>query len=86
MREGFREVVPHAHFLQGAWRDVGVGAVGVACALLLGVFFAVGVEGFGQGGGVGDVGCGEFEFGFLVRGRVGGGGVGGEGVEDVLFV
>ena len=84
--EGFGEVVADAGFLQGAGGDGAVGAIGVACALLLGVFFAFGVEGFGEGGCVWDVGCGEFEFGFLFFCGVGGGAVGGEGVEDVLFV
>lgn len=33
-----------------------------------------------------DVGCGEFELGFLFEGCVGGRGAGAEGVEEILFV
>lgn len=56
--------------------------------MALRVFFFVGVgSGSGWEDGVfGDVDGGEFEFGFLLQGWVGGGGVGAELVEEVLFV
>lgn len=77
MDDGFCEFVAHAGGFEGAGGDeVVVGTVGESAALTFG----------GAADGVGDVGCGKFEFGFLLEGGIGGGGVGAEGVAEVLFV
>lgn len=74
--EGFGEFVPHARFLPCSSRyEFIVGAVGEGAALPVRVAAADDVW---------DVGGGEFELCFLLEGRVGGGGVGAEGVEEVL--
>lgn len=84
--DGFGEFVAHADGLVGAGGDGAVGAVGEGRALALRVFFVVGVGGGGEDGVFGDVDGGEFEFGFLLQRLVGGGCVGAELVEEVLFV
>lgn len=75
--EGSCELVAYAGGFEGAgWDGVVVGAVIEGAALAV----------RGTADGVGDVGCGEFELGLLLEGWVGGGGVGAEGVDEVLFV
>ncbi len=75
--DGFGELVAHAGGFEGAGGDeVVVGAVGEGAALAFG----------GAADGVRDVGGREFEFGFLLEGGIGGGGVGAEGVAEVLSV
>lgn len=71
------EFVTYAGGFEGAGRDgVVIGAVGECAALTV----------WGAADDVWDVGCGEFELGFLFEGWVGGGGVDAEGVEEVLLV
>lgn len=73
--ERFREFVPHARFLPRSCRhDFVVRAIGEGAALAVRV----------PADDVRDVGGGEFELRFLFQGRVGGRGVGAEGVEEVL--
>ncbi len=84
--DGFGELVADGGGLVGAGGDGAVGAVGESGALALRVFLAVGVGGGREDGVFGDVDGGEFEFGFLLEGWVGGGVVGAEVVEEVLFI
>lgn len=80
------ELVAHAHILYCTSFEFAVGAVRVACALLLRIFFAFCVQRLGESDRVRDFGSWELEFGFLLGGCVGRGCVSGEGVEDILLV
>ncbi len=71
------EFVAYAGGFEGAGRDgVVVGTVGEGAALAF----------WRAAGGVGDVCGGEFKLRFLLEGRVGRGGVGAEGVEEILLL
>ena len=75
--DGFGEFVAHAGGFEGAgWDQVVVGAVGEGAALSI----------WRAANNVWDVGSRELELGLLFEGWVGGGGVGAEGVEEILFV
>ena len=86
VRERAGELVANADFLHSTCGDLAIRTVCEACPLLLRINLPLGVELGGEHGRVWDVGCGELELGLLLEGRVGGGGVRGKGVEDVLLV
>jgi hypothetical protein len=86
VRDGLCELVADAHGLLGARGHVVVETVCESCALLLGVRCLLVVEFSGEGRVVGHVAVGELDFGALLLGQVGGGGVGAEGVLQVLLV